>query len=92
MQEDSRPRQTTADQSRLQQIIAEYSKPRQNIVNQSILMSAMLPASLMLFLGPRGPLRTPSSVRPSARPSRAKNSKSPLKPYKASQDLARPLI
>ena len=51
-----------------------------------------IPATKINFLGPRGPLRTPSSVRPSARPSRTKNSKSPLKPYKAYQDLARPLI
>ena len=46
------------------------------------------------FLGPRGPLGTPSSVRsfvrPSARPQ--EKSKSPPKPYKSSKDHARPLI
>ena len=46
------------------------------------------------FLGPRGPLGTPSfvrsSVRPPARPQ--EKPKSPLKPYKSSKDHARPLI
>ena len=40
------------------------------------------------FLDPRGPLRTPSSVRSS----RKKYSKSPLKPYKSPKDHATPLI
>ena len=47
-----------------------------------------------IFLGPRGPLRTPSFVRPFvrsfARP--RQKSRSHLKPYKSSQDHARPLI
>ena len=42
------------------------------------------------FLGPRGPLRTPSFARPFARP--RQKSKSPLEPYKSSQDHARPPI
>ena len=46
--------------------------------------------TLVSFLGPRGPLGTPSFVRPSVRP--RQKSKSPLKPYKSSKDHARPLI
>ena len=42
------------------------------------------------FLGPRGPLGTPLSARPSVRPQ--EKSESPLKPYKSSQDHARHLI
>ena len=42
------------------------------------------------FLGPRGPLRTPSFARPPVRP--RQKSRSHLKPYKSSQDHARPLI
>ena len=50
-------------------------------------------SSTVDFLGPRGPLRTPSFVRPSARPPVPRQkSKSPPKPYKSSQDHARPLI
>ena len=40
------------------------------------------------FLGPRGPLRTPSFVRSPVCP--RQKSKSPLKPYKSPQDHARP--
>ena len=40
----------------------------------------------MWFLGPWGPLRTPSFARP------RQKSRSHLKPYKSSQDHARPLI
>ena len=43
----------------------------------------------MSFLGPRGPLRVPSSVSPLVP---QEKSKSPLKPYKSSKDHARPLI
>ena len=42
------------------------------------------------FLGPRGPLRTPSSARPFVRPSRQK-SRSPLQPNKSSQDHRQPI-
>ena len=48
------------------------------------------PRPCIQFLGPRGPLRTPSFVRPSVRP--RQKSKSPLKPYKSPQDHVRPLI
>ena len=46
------------------------------------------------FLGPRGPLRTPSSVCPFVRSSvrPRQKSESPLEPYKSSQDHAGPLL
>ena len=45
---------------------------------------------LLSFLGPRGPLRIPSFVRPPVFPQ--EKSKSQLKPYRSSQDHVRPLI
>ena len=43
---------------------------------------------VITFLGPRGPLRTPSFVRP---PVPRQKSKSPPTPYKSSQDTCQPI-
>ena len=55
---------------------------------------ALSVGSCLTFLGPRGPLGTPSSVRSFVRPfvRPRQKYKSHLKPFKSSKDHARPLI